>query len=90
MVEEWMDHVRWSYVHRIKLMAQRQGFVLVSAQADDPDAEVEEFFAAERDAGDDAPSLCMLVEQATGTRHFPEGVTLGEIEDFLESRSADD
>ena len=83
MSEEWMDHVRWSYLHRIKLMAQRQGYVLVRAPDIGPDTELEGYLEAEWGAEDADPSLYMLIEQSTAKKWFPEGITIGQVEDFL-------
>ena len=33
------------------------------------------------------PSLYLLLEQSTGKRLFPDGVTIGQIEDFLTSEA---
>jgi hypothetical protein len=81
--DEWMDHVRWSYLHRIKLMAQRHGFVLVRAKDAAPEAELEGYLAAELGPEDVEPSLYMLLVQASGERRFSEGATIGQIEDYL-------
>ena len=88
MSDEWMDHVRWSYVHRIRLMAQRHGFVLVRFPDYDPDTELEGYLEAEWGDEDAEPSLYLLLEQSTGKHLFPEGVTIGQIEDFLTERGA--
>lgn len=84
MSDDWMDHVRWSYLHRVRLTALRQGFILVQAPDDgDPDAELEGYLTAEWSSQDEESGLYTLVEQATGGNCFPDGITLGQIEDYL-------
>ena len=83
MSDEWMDHVRWSYLHRIRLMALRQGFILVQAPSGDSDAEFEGYMTAEWSGEDEEGCLYTLILQATGENRFPQGATLGQIEDHL-------
>lgn len=83
MSNDWMDHVRWSYLHEIRLLALQRRFILVQAPAGDPDAEFEGYLTAEWSSQDEETALFTLVEQATGNNVFPEGVTLGQIEDYL-------
>jgi hypothetical protein len=78
-----MDHVRWSYLHRIRLTALQQGFVLVQAPVGDQNSELEGYLTAEWSSQDEETMLFTLVEQATGDNVFPDGVTLGQIEDYL-------
>jgi len=80
---EWMDHVRWSYLHRIRLTALGQGYILVQAQETDPDSELEGYLTAEWSGEDDEGCLYTLLLQATGKNCFPDGATLGQIEDYL-------
>jgi hypothetical protein len=81
--DDWMDHVRWSYLHSLRLTALRQGFILVQSSDPDPDAELEGYLTAEWSGQDDESCLFTLLEQATGENCFPDGVTLGQIEDYL-------
>ena len=83
MSDAWMNHVRWSYLHRVRLMALQQGLTLVKAPGADPDAELEGYLAGEWGDEDEAPTLFMLLEQATGEKCFPQGATIGQIEDYL-------
>jgi hypothetical protein len=80
---DWMDHVRWSYLHEVRLLALQRGFVLVQAPIGDPDTDLEGYLTAEWSSQDAESALFTLVEQATGDNVFPEGVTLGQIEDYL-------
>jgi hypothetical protein len=83
--DAWMNHVRWSYLHRIRLMALQQGLTLVKVPGDDPDAELEGYLAGEWGDEEEDPTLFTLLEQATGDKCFPEGATIGQIEDYLTS-----
>jgi len=80
-----MDYVRWSYLHRVRLTALQQGFILVQAPAGDQDADLEGYLTAEWSSQDEETSLFTLIAQATGDDCFPKGVTLGQIEDYLAS-----
>ena len=84
-----MDYVRWSYLHQIRLLALRKGFVLVQAPIGDPDAELEGYLTAEWSSQDKETMLFTLVEQATEDNVFPQGVTLGQIEDYLATAGSD-
>ena len=83
MSDEWMNHVRWSYLHKIRLMALQQGLTLVKSPQGDPNAELEGYLAGEWGDEEEDPTLFMLLEQATGNKCFPEGATIGQIEDYL-------
>jgi hypothetical protein len=78
-----MDHVRYSYLHKIRQMALQQGFIVVQAPSGDPDADLEGYLTSEWSSHDDESSLYTLVVQATGESLFADGVTLGQIEDYL-------
>ena len=54
----------------------------------DPDTELEGYLEAEWGDEDAEPSLYLLLEQSTGKHLFPEGVTIGQIEDFLTSEAS--
>jgi hypothetical protein len=88
--DEWMDHVRWSYVRGIKQLAQNRGYALVGLRDPGPDSELEGYLESEWGSEDAEPELYLLLEQATGERLFAGGATLGQIEDFLTAGSSDE
>jgi len=81
--DEWMNHVRWSYLHKMRLMALQHGLTLVKAPHADSDDELEGYLAGEWGDEEEEPTLFMLLEQATGNKYFPDGATIGQIEDYL-------
>ena len=89
MSNDWMDYVRWSYLHETRLLALQKGFILVQAPVGDPDSELEGYLTAEWSSQDKETMLFTLVEQATEDNVFPEGVTLGQIEDYLATAGSD-
>ena len=82
MSDEWMDSVRWSYINRIRLMALQQGLVLVKVPSD-PSALLKDYRAPEWACEEDAPCLYVLLDEEAGDTLFSEGITIGDVEDYL-------
>jgi hypothetical protein len=81
--DEWLNSLRWSYTNRVRLAAMQQGYVLLRATGNDPDAQPRDYEAPEWTCEPDEPCLYKLLDEESGTEWFTHGVTLGEIEDFL-------
>jgi len=94
-----MDHIRWSYIRKIRQMALQQGFVLAKMEAVGHGIIPDEFPVfelrqpggkpsggiadAEWECHDDDACLYTLVDQVTNASAFKDGVTIGQVEDFL-------
>ncbi len=78
---QWMNHIRWTYIHRVSLMALQHGLTLAQSPSD-PDAEPMDIWDENGEAAN-ADGLYLLIDQATGERYPRRGITLGEIEDYL-------
>jgi hypothetical protein len=83
MAEElqWMDHVRWTYIHRVGLMARQHGLTLAQSPIDPAEEPLDIWDESGKAADEDC--LYLLIDQATGERYPRRGITLGEIEDYL-------
>ena len=78
---QWMSHVRWTYIHRVSLMALEHGFTLAQSPSD-PESDPLDIWDENGEASDE-DCLYLLIDRATEERYPRRGITLGEIEDYL-------